>query len=71
MVSDIVKDLFLDDPENESTPSNDTGGESVGTNGTGNYSVLMKLNTNITVELKTTNTNLVYSLVLNMLEQNQ
>ena len=47
VVSDIVEDLFLDDPKNETSPKINTDGESTGTNHTGNYSVLMKLDTNI------------------------
>ena len=47
IMSDIVEVLFLDDPENETSPSINTDGELAGTNRTGKYSVLMKLGTNI------------------------
>ena len=43
VVSELVEDLFLDDPEAESNLTDGTGGEPVGTKRTGNYSVLMKL----------------------------
>ena len=46
----MVEDLFLDNPEDENggnADENESGEENGGTNRTGNYSVMMRLNSNI------------------------